>query len=175
MCLSCLTLLNSTRDQATMEQKALGAPSMGDTSAFLGLPLWSAPSPSTPGARQESLPGIITWDWIQNFSSYHWGGKLFLRCLWTHRSALPCAHVAPGDALTPTTLLRCVFTILYNVWLFMSLNVCYLNLYVTLLRSTSLKPYTHFQYPFHSFTHAAFKETQFTTSTFTQEKKKAPS
>lgn len=58
----------------------------------------------------------------------------------------------------------------------LSLNVCCLNLCVTLL-STSLKPYTHFQYPFHSLQlrHAAFKETQFTTSTFTQEKKKAPS
>lgn len=99
---------------------------------------------------------------------------MFLRCLWTRHSALPCAHVAPGDALTPTTLLRYVFTILYNVWLFMSLNVCCLNLCVTLLRSTSLKPYTHFQYPFNSFQllHAAFKETQFTTSTFTQGKKK---
>lgn len=43
----------------------------------------------------------------------------------------------------------------------MSLNVCCLNLCVTLLRSTSLKPYTHFQYPFNSFQllHAAFKET----------------
>lgn len=57
----------------------------------------------------------------------------------------------------------------------MSLNVCCLNLCVTVLRSTSLKPYTHFQYPLNSLQllHAAFKETQFTTSTFTQEKKAA--
>lgn len=111
ICLPPLSLANSLRRQATRHQSTVrwrGQQPTGDSPAFLGLPLCPVPFPADLLALRQSLPDHTEWEWTQSFNTCHWGSSSSLRCLWTLRLAPPRVQAAPGDALTLTTLQRCV-------------------------------------------------------------------
>lgn len=104
-----ITTHQATRGQSTMSQRGRSQQPTGDSLVFLGLPLCPVTHPATPQALRRSLTDHVAWDRTRCFSPCLWGGSSSLRGLWTLRSARPPAHAAHGDALTPTTLQRCVF------------------------------------------------------------------
>lgn len=103
-----LSLANSTRHQSTKRQRNLRQQPTEDWPASLGLPPCPVPSPATLLALQQSLIDQVVREQKENFTHRLWGGSSSLRCLWIVHLARPHVHTALGDALTPTSLQRCV-------------------------------------------------------------------